>query len=158
MAKKPYKAKESNNSSDDSLAEKRCESVERSLVIIKPDAVRRNVIGEIISRFEREGLTIERLKMTRISRDLACQHYSEHKNKDFFDKLIEYITSDRVVIMVVRGKYAIRKVRELMGPTDPGKAEKGTIRGDFGTDITVNAIHGSDCVESAQREIKLFFG
>ncbi|MBC7333361.1 MAG: nucleoside-diphosphate kinase [Actinobacteria bacterium] len=134
------------------------DDIERSLVIIKPDAVRKNIVGEIISRFEKEGLVIEDLKMMRITRELACQHYFEHQNKDFFGKLVEYICSDRVVVMIIKGRDAIRRVRRLMGPTDPKKAEKGTIRGDFGTDITVNAIHGSDCKESAEREIKLFFG
>ena len=132
--------------------------MEKSLVIIKPDAVRKKIIGEIITRFEKEGLIIEKLKMARIDRKLACEHYCEHKDKNFFGNLIKYITSDRVVIMVVSGKDAIKKVRSIIGPTDSKKAEKGTIRGDFGTDITINVIHGSDSVKSSNREIKLFFG
>lgn len=145
------------NNQHNSLVNKSSKNVEKSLVIIKPDAVRKKIIGEIISRIEREDLIIERLEMIKISRELACEHYCEHKDKDFFEKLIEYITSDRVVVMVVSGEGAIQKVRSLMGPTDPKKAEKGTIRGDFGTDITVNVIHGSDSKESAEREIRLFF-
>jgi len=132
--------------------------MEKSLVIIKPDAVRKKIIGEIITRFEKEDLTIEKLKMTRIDSELACEHYCEHKDKNFFESLIKYITSDRVVIMVVSGKDAIKKVRSIIGPTDSKKAGRGTIRGDFGTDITINVIHGSDSVKSSNREIKLFFG
>ena len=132
--------------------------MEKSLVIIKPDAVRKKNVGEIISRIEKEGLTIEKLKMANISRELAYKHYYEHKDKNFFEELIKYITSGSAVIMVISGENAIEKVRNLMGPTDSKKAEKGTIRGDFGTDITVNAIHGSDSPESSEREIQLFFG
>jgi nucleoside-diphosphate kinase len=130
---------------------------ERSLVIIKPDGVKKKVIGEIISRFEKEDLVIEKLKMIRINRELACKHYQDHKDKSFFNVLIEYITSGPVVVMVISGNGAIAKVRELMGPTDSKKAKEGTIRGDFGADITINVIHGSDSRESARREIELFF-
>lgn len=137
---------------------KSIKNIEKSLVIIKPDAVRKKIIGEIISRFEGKNLTIENLKMIKITRELACEHYCEHEDKDFFEKLINYITSDRVVVMVVSGIDAIGKIRSLMGPTDPGKAKKGTIRGDYGIDITINVVHGSDSKESAKREIKLFFG
>jgi len=131
--------------------------IERSLIIIKPDGVKKKVIGEIISRFEKEDLNVEKLKMLRIDRELAHKHYQDHKDKNFFDILIEYITSGPVVAMVISGKNAITRVRELMGPTDPGKAKRGTIRGDFGDDITVNVIHGSDSRENARREIELFF-
>ncbi|MDD3818871.1 MAG: nucleoside-diphosphate kinase, partial [Actinomycetota bacterium] len=113
--------------------------------------------GEIISRLEKENLKIEKLKMVKISRDLACRHYCEHKDKDFFDPLINYITSGPSIIMVVSGENAISRIRELMGPTDSRKAKKGTIRGDYGVDVTVNVIHGSDSPESAKREIELFF-
>ncbi len=130
---------------------------EKSLVIIKPDGVKKKKIGEIISRLESEGLTIEKLKMIKIDRDLACKHYCDHKSKEFFDMLISYITSGPSVAAVVSGKAAISRIRELMGPTDSEKAKKGTIRGDFGVDITTNVIHGSDSPESARREIKLFF-
>ena len=131
--------------------------IERSLIIVKPDGVKKKVIGEIISRFEKEDLTIEKLKMLRIDRELAHKHYQDHEDKSFFDILIEYITSGPVVAMVISGKDAITRIRKLMGPTDPGKAKKGTIRGDFGDDITVNVIHGSDSRENARREIELFF-
>ncbi len=133
------------------------DNMEKSLVIIKPDGVKKKIIGEIISRFEKEDLTIEELKMIKISRDLACKHYRDHRSKDFFDILIEYITSGPVVVMVVSGENAISRVRKLMGPTDSKKAKEGTIRGDFGVDITTNVIHGSDSSESARREIELFF-
>jgi len=131
--------------------------IEKSLVIIKPDGVKKKKIGEIISRLESEGLTIEELKMVKIDRDLACKHYRDHRNREFFDMLISYITSGPSVAAVVYGKDAISRIRELMGPTDSKKAKKGTIRGDFGVDITTNVIHGSDSPESAIREIKLFF-
>jgi nucleoside-diphosphate kinase len=131
--------------------------IEKSLVIIKPDGVKKKKIGEIISRLESEGLTIEELKMVKIDRDLACKHYRDHKEREFFDMLIGYITSGPSVAAVVSGKDAISRIRELMGPTDSKKAGKGTIRGDFGVDITTNVVHGSDSPESARREIKLFF-
>lgn len=133
------------------------DNVERSLIIIKPDGVKKKIIGEIISRFEREGLFIEELKMMKINRKLAHRHYSEHKDKNFFNILIDYITSGPAVIMVICGDNAITRARELMGPTDSRIAKEGTIRGDFGDDITVNVIHGSDSKESAEKEIKLFF-
>lgn len=132
-------------------------SMEKSLVIIKPDGVKKKIVGEIISRLEREDLAIEKLKMTKISRELACRHYQDHKDKHFFNMLIDYITAGPSVIMVVTGSDAISRVRKLMGPTDSKKAKKGTIRGDFGIDITTNVIHGSDSPESAKREIELFF-
>jgi len=132
-------------------------NIEKSLIIIKPDGVKQKIIGEIISRFEKEDLIIEKLKMIEIDQELACKHYCDHKDKDFFKVLIKYITSGPVVVMVVSGVDAISKARELMGPTDSKKAETGTIRGDFGTDITVNVVHGSDSKESAKREMKLFF-
>lgn len=130
---------------------------ENSLVIIKPDGVKKKVVGEIISRFEKENLTIEKLKMEKISRELACRHYHEHRSKDFFDILIDYITSGPSVIMVLSGEDAIFRIRKLMGPTDSKQAGRGTIRGDFGVDVTVNVVHGSDSPESARREIELFF-
>src|SRR4030066_1525388 len=133
-------------------------NIERSLIIVKPDGVKKKVIGEIISRFEKEDLNIEKLKMLQKDRELAYKHYQDHKDKSFFDILIEYITSGPVVAMVISGKNAIIRVRELMGPTDPRKAKIGTIRGDLGDDITVNVVHGSDSRENARREIELFFG
>lgn len=133
------------------------DSFERSLIIIKPDGVKKKIVGEIISRFEKRDLVIEKLKMIKIDRKLACKNYQEHKNKSFFNMLIEYITSGPVVVMVISGKGAIARARELMGATDSKKAKGGTIRGDFGADITANVIHGSDSAESAKREIEVFF-
>ena len=133
------------------------DSFERSLIIIKPDGVKKKIVGEIISRFGKKDLVIEKLKMIKIDRKLARKHYQEHKNKSFFNMLIEYITSGPVVVMVISGKGAIARARELMGATDSKKAKGGTIRGDFGADITANVIHGSDSAESAKREIELFF-
>ncbi len=132
--------------------------IERSLIIIKPDGLQSRVAGKIISKFEDAGFTIENMKLTRIDEELASAHYKDHIKKDFFGPLLRYITSGPVIIMVVSGKDTINRVRKLMGPTDSRKAPKGTIRGDFGKDITINTIHGSDSAESAEREIRLFFG
>lgn len=132
-------------------------NVEKSLIIIKPDGVQQKVAGKIISRFEDADLDIEQMKMTEINESLAKRHYKDHVERDFFGRLIKYICSGPVIIMVVRGYGAIEKARELMGPTDSKKAPTGTIRGDFGQDTTINVIHGSDSTESAKREIKLFF-
>lgn len=134
------------------------EDMEKSLIIIKPDGVQKKVAGKIISRFEEAGFDIEHMKMMTISRELAARHYKDHVNKDFFKRLQKYICSGPVVVMVIRGRGAIKKARELMGPTDSKKAPSGTIRGDFGEDATVNVIHGSDSPESAEREMELFFG
>ena len=131
--------------------------IEKSLIIIKPDGIQDRVIGKIISRFEEAGLSIERLKMIKIDEALAAKHYRDHVEKDFFGPLLKYICSGPVIVMVVSGPGAIEGSRELMGPTDSKKAPEGTIRGDFGKDITINVIHGSDSPESADREIKLFF-
>ncbi|MCE5328909.1 nucleoside-diphosphate kinase [bacterium] len=131
---------------------------ERSLIIIKPDGVEKKVVGDIISRFEKAGLEIERIRVLEIDRSLANIHYREHVGKPYFERLMNYMTSGPSIIMIIKGENAISKARELMGPTDPSKAEKGTIRGDYGSDITINAIHGSDCSESAEREINIFFG
>lgn len=133
-------------------------AIEKSLVIIKPDGVQDKVIGKIISRFEDAGLDIEKLKMIRIDEALAAKHYKDHVEKVFFKSLLKYICSGPVIAMVISGPGAIGESRKLMGPTDSKKAPKGTIRGDFGRDITINVVHGSDSPESADREIKLFFG
>jgi nucleoside-diphosphate kinase len=130
---------------------------ESTLLIIKPDAVRRGLVGEILSRLERKGLRIEDLRMTRIDRDLADQHYAEHREKPFFGELVEFITSGDVVVARVAGRDAISVLRSIMGATDPSKADPGTIRGDYGTVITENLVHGSDSPESAARELALFF-
>lgn len=131
--------------------------MERTFVMVKPDGVQRQLIGEIIRTFERRGLKIVALKMIRISRELASRHYAEHREKPFFQGLVDYITSGPVVAMVLEGRNCISLVREMMGSTDPAKAAPGTIRGMFGIDIGRNVIHGSDSPESAAREISLFF-
>jgi nucleoside-diphosphate kinase len=130
---------------------------ESTLLIVKPDAVRRGLIGEILSRVERKGLRIDAIRMMRINRDLAEHHYAEHGEKSFFDDLVEFITSGDVVVARVRGEGAIATLRAIMGATDPAKADAGTIRGDFGKEITENLVHGSDSPESAERELELFF-
>ncbi|MFQ3548201.1 MAG: nucleoside-diphosphate kinase [Armatimonadota bacterium] len=132
--------------------------MERTFIMIKPDAVKRKLIGEIISRIERRGLDIKELKMLTPSRELAEEHYSCHKGKDFFEPTVEFITSGPVCAMVVEGENAISIMRCMMGALDPLKAQSGTIRGDYTTSTRYNLIHGSDCRESAEREIKLWFG
>ena len=131
---------------------------ERSLIIIKPDGVEKRVVGDIISRFEKAELEIERIRVLEIDKSIAHNHYGEHEGKLYFERLINYMTSGPSIIMIIKGEDAISKCRSLMGPTDPTKAPEGTIRGDHGSDITINVIHGSDCSESAQREINIFFG
>jgi len=131
--------------------------VERTFVMVKPDGVQRGLIGEIISRLERKGLKIVAMKMLRISKELAQEHYAEHRAKPFFSSLVGYITSAPVVAMVVEGKNAVKVVRKLVGATNPSEAEPGTIRGDFGLDLGRNVVHASDSVMSADREIRLFF-
>lgn len=131
--------------------------MERTYVMIKPDGVQRSLIAEVISFFERKGLKIVGLKMLQIPRELAEEHYEEHKDKPFFNDLVSYITSGPVVAMVLEGKNSIAVARELMGATNPQKAAPGTIRGSFGMDIGRNVVHGSDSPDSANREIGLFF-
>jgi nucleoside-diphosphate kinase len=130
---------------------------ECTLLIIKPDAVRRGLVGEILSRLERKGLRIDAMRTMQIDRDLAQQHYAEHTEKPFFDELVEFITSGDVIVAKVSGREAISVLRGLMGATDPAKAAQGTIRGDLGIQITENLVHGSDSAESAARELALFF-
>jgi nucleoside-diphosphate kinase len=132
-------------------------TMERTFVMIKPDAVQRNLTGEIISRFERNGLKIVGMKLIHISKELAEKNYAEHKGKPFYKGLIAYITSSPVVAMVLEGKNAVSVARTLAGTTDPQKALPGTIRADFGLEIGRNVLHGSDSTESAQREIAIFF-
>jgi nucleoside-diphosphate kinase len=131
---------------------------EATLVIVKPDAMRRGLLGEILGRLERKGLRIEALRLERIDRDLAERHYEEHRDKPFYPELVGFITSGDVVVARVVGEQAVSAVRMLMGPTDPAVAPPGTIRGDYGLIITENLIHGSDSPESAKRELDLFFG
>jgi len=131
--------------------------IEKSFVMIKPDAVKRRLIGEVISRFEKRGLKIVAAKMLNISQDLAQQHYGEHKEKPFFNDLVEYITSSAVLAMVIEGDECISLIRKMVGATNPKEADLGTIRGDFALDTGRNIIHASDSVQSAKREIALFF-
>ena len=131
---------------------------ESTLLIIKPDAVRRGLVGEILSRVERKGLRIDDLKLMRIDRELAGRHYAEHAEKPFFGELVDFITGGPVVVAKVSGREAVTVLRALMGATDPVKSALGTIRGDYGILVTENLVHGSDSPESAERELKLFFG
>jgi nucleoside-diphosphate kinase len=131
--------------------------LERTLIIIKPDAVQRGLVGDIISRFERRGLRIVGLKALQIDEELAARHYSVHVGKPFYDGLINYITSSPVVVAVLEGTRAIEVVRRTMGATNPAEADLGTIRADYGLEIGRNLIHGSDGEETAAREISLFF-
>lgn len=132
-------------------------SAQETLVIAKPDAVRRRLVGEILRRIEGRELRITDLRMIRIDEGLAGRHYEEHREKPFFDELVEFITSGPVVVARVEGEDAVAVVRDLMGPTDPKDAPPGTIRGDYGEVITENLVHGSDSPESAKRELDLFF-
>jgi nucleoside-diphosphate kinase len=131
---------------------------EATLVIIKPDAVRRGLVGEVLRRIEQKGLRVEEMRTQRIDQSLAQEHYDEHRDKPFFDELVGFITSGAVVVARVTGEQAVSVVRTLMGPTDPADAPPGTIRGDYGVVITENLVHGSDSPESAKRELDLFFG
>lgn len=130
---------------------------QRSLVLIKPDAIQRGLAGEIISRLERKGLKIVAMKMLQMDKTLAQRHYAIHKDKAFFNELVNFITSSPIIALVFQGKDAVEIIRQTMGETDPAKALPGTIRGDFGLDIEHNLIHGSDSVENASKEINLFF-
>ncbi len=132
-------------------------TVERTLSIIKPDAVAKNVIGEIIARFEQAGLTVVAAKMLHLSQEQAEGFYAEHKERPFFPALVEFMTSGPVVVQVLEGEGAVLKNRDLMGATNPQEAEAGTIRSDFAQSIDANAVHGSDSSESAAREIAYFF-
>lgn len=131
--------------------------VERTLILVKPDGVRRGLVGEVISRFERLGFTILDLKMVRMDRAMAEKHYAEHVGKPFYEDLVTYIISGPVVAMALEGESAVEVVRKVMGATDAKKAAPGTIRGDFCVGITENLVHGSDSPESALRELELFF-
>ena len=130
---------------------------QRTLVLVKPDGVRRKLVGEVIRRLEQKTLDIVAMKMMTIDAALATEHYAEHTEKPFFGELLEFITSGPVVAMAVEGDEAISVVRQMMGATDPKKATQGTIRGDYGLITTENLVHGSDSPESAERELKLFF-
>ncbi len=131
--------------------------IERTLVILKPDAIQRGIVGEILTRFEKRGFKIVGLKMMQVPRELAEKHYLEHKDKPFYDELVEFITAGPVVVFVIEGKNAITNVRKMVGATNPEEASPGTIRHDYGLHIGKNIIHASDSKESAEREIDLFF-
>jgi nucleoside-diphosphate kinase len=131
--------------------------MERSLVLIKPDAMERNLSGVIIARLEKRGLKIIAMKMLHMDRALAERHYAVHKEKPFFKDLVEFITSTPIIAAVFEGDRAIEAIRQTMGATDPLKAVPGSVRGDFGLDIQQNLVHGSDSIENAAREISLFF-
>jgi nucleoside-diphosphate kinase len=131
--------------------------MERTLILVKPDALQRGLAGEIISRFENRGLQIVALKLMNVSQALAREHYKEHEGKPFFSSLVEYITCCPVIAMVVQGPGAIELVRMTLGATNPASAAPGSIRGDLGISIGRNLVHGSDSAASAQREVALFF-
>ena len=132
--------------------------MEQTLVLVKGDGVRRRLIGEIIRRLEAKGLGIRAMQMMNVSRGLAEEHYAEHREKPFFEELVEFITSTPVVALTVEGEGAIGTVRNLMGATNPANAAPGTIRGDLALSMPDNLVHGSDSPESAKRELGLFFG
>lgn len=131
--------------------------LERTLVIVKPDGVARGLVGEILSRVERKGYKVEKLRGMVIDRELAARHYAEHEGKPFYEDLLSYITEGLSVVAVIRGENAIESIRVIMGATDPLKATPGSIRGAYATSVTRNLVHGSDSAESAAREIELFF-
>jgi nucleoside-diphosphate kinase len=133
-------------------------AVESTLLIVKPDGVGRRLVGEVLRRAEAKGLRIAEMRMMTMDRGLAEEHYAEHREKPFFAELVEFITSGPVVVARLEGENAIEVWRDLMGPTDPANAPPETIRGDLGRVITQNVVHGSDSPESAERELKLFFG
>jgi len=132
--------------------------MDRTLILIKPDAFARGLTGEIIARFERKGLRIAALRAMTVTRELAEHHYQEHAERLFFCELVEFITSGPIVAMVLEGTDAVRAARQVIGATDPLEAATGSIRGDFAIDMGQNLVHGSDSPESAAREATLFFG
>jgi nucleoside-diphosphate kinase len=131
--------------------------VERTLILVKPDAFARNLTGEIVARFERKGLRLVALQLMTMSRELAARHYAEHEGKGFYEELVEFITSGPLVAMVLEGESAIVAARHVIGATNPLEATTGSIRGDYAIAVGQNMVHGSDAPESAQREIGLFF-
>ena len=132
--------------------------MEETLVLVKGDGVRRRLVGEIIRRIEAKSLDIDAMKLMDVGRDLAEEHYAEHRDKPFFEELVEFITSTPVVAMRIKGESAIKVMRTLMGSTNPAEAAPGTIRGDLALSLPDNLVHGSDSPESAARELGLFFG
>ena len=132
--------------------------MEETLVLVKGDGVRRRLVGEIVRRIEAKSLDIDAMKLMDVSRELAEEHYAEHREKPFFEELVEFITSTPVVAMRIKGEGAIKVMRNLMGSTNPAEAAPGTIRGDLALSLPDNLVHGSDSPESARRELGLFFG
>lgn len=132
--------------------------MEQTLVLVKGDGVKRRLIGEIVRRIEAKNLDIRTMQLMDVSRELAEEHYAEHRDKPFFEELVEFITTTPVVAMQVEGEGAIKVMRKLMGSTNPAEAEPGTIRGDLALSLPDNLVHGSDSPESAERELGLFFG
>jgi nucleoside-diphosphate kinase len=132
--------------------------MDRTLILVKPDAFARGLTGEILARFERKGLQIVGLRHMTVSRELAERHYAEHAERPFFGELVDFITSGPIVALVLEGPQAVRAARQLIGATDPIEAATGSIRGDFATEMGRNMVHGSDSPESAVRESALFFG
>ncbi len=130
---------------------------EHTFIMIKPDGVRRGLVGEVIGRLERKGLSLEKMRMLTVDEELARRHYAEHVEKSFFPQLLEFVTSGPVVAMEWSGPSAVEAARTLMGPTNPVSAPPGSIRGDFALIITENIVHGSDSVESAERELSIWF-
>jgi nucleoside-diphosphate kinase len=139
------------------MATQATQTTERTLSIIKPDAVGQNQIGNIIEYFEREGLCVVAAKMLHLKEEQAKKFYFIHKDRPFYDELVEFMTSGPVMVMVLEGQNAIMKNRQIMGPTDPTKAPQGTIRADFATSIDRNAVHGSDSPDTAKEEVSFFF-
>jgi nucleoside-diphosphate kinase len=131
--------------------------MERTLILVKPDAFARGLTGEIIARFERKGLRLTALKQMTMTRELAERHYAEHVGKPFFDDLVAFITSDSLVAMVLEGDHAVEAARQVIGATNPLQATTGSIRGDYAIAVGQNMVHGSDSSESATREVALFF-
>jgi nucleoside-diphosphate kinase len=131
--------------------------MERTLILVKPDAFARGLSGEIIARFERKGLVIAALQQMMVERDLAERHYAEHRDKPFFSDLVEFITGGPLVAMVLEGTSAVAAARQVIGATDPLEAHAGSIRGEYGLEVQTNLVHGSDSSESAEHEIGLFF-
>jgi nucleoside-diphosphate kinase len=133
-------------------------AIESTLLIVKPDGVRRGLVGEVLRRVEAKGMSIDEMRLETIPRETAEEHYGEHREKPFYGELVDFITSGPAVVAKISGDEAITCWRTLMGPTNPVEAAPGSIRGDFATEIGQNIVHGSDSAESAARELKLFFG
>ena len=132
-------------------------ATERTLILVKPDAFERRLTGEVIARFERKGLHLVALKLMQADEELANAHYAEHTDKPFFGELVDFITSGDLVALVLEGPNAVKAARQVIGATDPVEADTGSIRGEFGTEVTFNLVHGSDSQESAEREIAIWF-